>query len=128
MKSKKIIPAVILLLVLLIFATFKWHLWEPQKERFNRHPAHMVYTHHAQCRMDCRHISKEDINEIMLKGSIRLNKTNLYDKPCPTYALEGYTSDHEDIRVIFAQCDTVTKVVTCYNLHREFVCDCPGDH
>jgi hypothetical protein len=36
------------------------------------------------------------------------------DNPCPTYALQGYTNDGQHLRVIFAQCATKTKVVTCY--------------
>lgn len=128
MKSRNII-AFLLLVTVLVFAVSKLHLWEPrEKDSFNRHPLHLVYTHHAECRMDCRHISKEDINEILQKGTINFNKTDLHDRPCPTYAVQGYTNGHENIRVIFAQCDSITKVVTCYNLQREFACDCPGDN
>lgn len=77
--------------------------------------------------MDCRQISKEDIKEIMKKGIINFNRTNRRDRPCPTFALQGRTSDGERLRVIFAQCDNQTKVVTCYNLDEDFECFCPGD-
>ncbi|HEY2722519.1 MAG TPA: DUF4258 domain-containing protein, partial [Chitinophagaceae bacterium] len=101
---------------------------EPQKkEAFNRHPAHLIYTHHALCRMDCRHISREDIDQVMQNGIIFLNKTDLNDRPCPTFALQGFTKEDENIRVIFAQCTDETKVVTCYNLHKDFECHCSGD-
>ncbi|MFL5786959.1 MAG: DUF4258 domain-containing protein, partial [Flavisolibacter sp.] len=72
------------------------------KELFDRHPKHLEYTHHALCRMDCRHISKNDINEIMEKGIINLNKSNRNASPCPVYALQGFTDDGKDLRVIFA--------------------------
>jgi hypothetical protein len=128
MKSRNIVASLILIIALVVFAMVKWHLWEPQrKEAFNRHPSHLVYTHHAMCRMDCRHISESDITEIMKTGIILFNRSNMYDRPCPSFALQGLTSDHENLRVIFAQCDDVTKVVTCYNLHREYECHCPGD-
>ena len=77
--------------------------------------------------MDCRHISKEEINEIMQKGIINFNKSNKQDRPCPTFALQGRTDNGESIRVIFAQCPTETKVITCYNLQKDFACFCPGD-
>jgi hypothetical protein len=128
MKTKNATVTLIIILFILAYAALRWHVLEPhKKEIFDRHPAHLVYTHHALCRMDCRHISKEDITYIMHKGIIFLNKTNLHDRPCPTFALQGYTKGNEDIRVIFAQCDSVTKVITCYNLHKEFTCHCPGD-
>ena len=63
----------------------------------------------------------------MEKGKINYRKSDLQDTPCPTYALEGYTGDKEHLRVVFAQCNTITKVVTCINLDEEFACDCPGD-
>jgi len=128
MRSGKVLVSLILIIALVVFAAVKWHLWEPQKkEAFNRHPSHLVYTHHAICRMDCRHISKKDIVEIMQRGIIIFNRSNIYDRPCPTFALQGFTNGHENLRVIFAQCDNETKVVTCYNLHKEYECHCPGD-
>ncbi|HMG67150.1 MAG TPA: DUF4258 domain-containing protein [Chitinophagaceae bacterium] len=128
MKSRNVTVTLIIILVILAYAGLRWYVLEPhKKEIFNRHPGHLVYTHHALCRMDCRHITKEDIDEIMRSGIIFLNKSNLYDKPCPTFALQGFTNHNEDLRIIFAQCDSETKVVTCYNLHKEFECHCPGD-
>ena len=128
MRSKNVTVTLIIILVILFYAALRWYVLEPhRREAFNRHPFHLIYTHHALCRMDCRHISKKDIDEIMEKGIIFLNKSNPNDRPCPTYALQGYTKENEDIRVIFAQCDSITKVITCYNLHKEFECHCPGD-
>ena len=118
-----------MLLVLVLLFVFIYKRWQepPGRELFDRSPNSLVYTKHALCRMDCRKISKEDIKEIMKDGIIHLGKSNRNDKPCPTYALQGETSDSEKIRVIFAQCDQETKVVTCYNLEEEFDCNCPGD-
>ncbi len=118
-----------LLIVVAFFAVFIFKRWkEPQQQEiFNRHTAHIYYTHHALCRMDCRHITKEDIDEIRERGVINLNKTNIKDRPCPTFALQGVTDKGESIRVIFAQCSDETKVITCYNLKEDFECHCPGD-
>jgi len=125
-KSRATLSLILVLLLLFIFIYKRWQ--EPlQREAFDRHPAHLYYTKHALCRMDCRHISKQEINEIMQKGIINFNKSHRHDKPCPTFALQGETSDGEKLRVIFAQCGDETKVVTCYNLEQDFECHCPGD-
>jgi hypothetical protein len=127
MKTKRATYSLILILILLVAFIFRrWH--EPiPKEAFDRHPSHIYYTKHALCRMDCRNISKEDIDEIMEKGIINFNKSNKRDRPCPTFALQGETHDGEKLRVIFAQCSDETKIVTCYNLQEDFECHCPGD-
>ena len=125
-KSRATLSLILVLLLLVVFIYRRWH--EPfGREAFDRHPSHLYYTKHALCRMDCRHISKEDINEIMEKGIINFNKSNRRDRPCPTFALQGETNDGEKLRVIFAQCGDETKVVTCYNLEEDFECHCPGD-
>jgi hypothetical protein len=63
----------------------------------------------------------------MNRGIINLAKSDPRDRPCPTYALQGETGDGESVRIIFAQCPAETKVITCYNLHKEFECHCSGD-
>lgn len=96
-----------------------------QPGAFNRHADHLQYTKHAICRMDCRHVTPAEVQDMLLHGSINYEKTNLRDKPCATYALEGYTlSDHQHVRIIFAQCNRVTRVVTCIDLDHDFTCNC----
>jgi hypothetical protein len=126
MKTRRATYTLIIVLVLLFI--FIWQRWlEPRMhEAFDRHPSHIYYTKHALCRMDCRHISRQDIDEIMQKGVIIFNKSDRWARPCPTFALQGETTGGEKLRVIFAQCNTETKVVTCYNLREEFECDCPS--
>jgi hypothetical protein len=94
---------------------------------FDRRISTVEYTQHARCRMQCRHISQNDIDDIMRSGEINYAKSDLEDKPCPTYALQGHTNDGQHLRVIFAQCETKTKVVTAYDLEKDFECYCPGD-
>lgn len=127
MRSRNSLLVIFLLASLfLVFIIRRWN--EPEKkEAFDRHPSSLVFTKHALCRMDCRRIDKGEIAEIMEKGLINFNKSNRRGRPCPTFALQGRTTSGENLRVIFAQCDDVTKVITCYNLEQEFACDCPGD-
>ena len=127
MKPRNVFFTLFLILAILAILISRIRHEPREREAFDRHPAHLTYTHHALCRMDCRQISREDINEIMEKGIINFNKSYSNDRPCPTFALQGFTSSGEDLRVIFAQCGDDTKVVTCYNLKKDFECHCPGD-
>lgn len=135
MQSKKAGFLFLLILALAVLFITKWKDVQQQSDTeytvrqrgFDRRISTLEYTKHALCRMDCRHISKSDVNDIMRNGEINYAKTELDDKPCPTYALQGYSNDGQHLRVIFAQCDNKTKVVTCYDLEKEFECHCPGD-
>ena len=93
----------------------------------DRRTEFLEYTKHAICRMDCRHITQEEIKYILQNGTINYRKSEASGHPCPTYALEGYSPEKQHLRVVFAQCDTKTKVVTCIDLDTEFECHCPGD-
>jgi hypothetical protein len=84
----------------------------------------IVYTKHAECRMECRKISEEEVEEALATGRLNLKKSDPSDQPCPTYALEDHTADGQLIRVIFAGCEDVVKVVTAIDLGREHSCDC----
>jgi len=94
---------------------------------FDRRTSYLEYTKHAQCRMDCRHIDSSEVEEIMRTGVINYRKSDVDAHPCPTYAVEGMTHDQQHVRIVFAQCDYKTKVVTTIDLDHEWQCACPGD-
>ena len=94
---------------------------------FDRRVSFIEYTEHAKCRMGCRHITQAEVEEIMRDGKINYAKSAIKDKPCPTYALEGITKDNQRVRIVFAQCDFKTKVITSIDLDTEWECHCPGD-
>ena len=94
---------------------------------FQRQISLIAYTPDARCSMQCNKISKEDIEEIMQRGTINYRKTNVKRTPCPVYTLQGFTNDREQIQVVFEQCPDKTNLVTCSNLNRTGTCDCPGD-
>ena len=94
---------------------------------FDRRVSYIEYTEHAKCRMQCRKISQDEVEEIMKEGKVNYAKSDVDDLPCPTYALEGITKDNQRVRIIFAQCDYKTKVVTSIDLNTDWECHCPGD-
>jgi Domain of unknown function (DUF4258) len=94
---------------------------------FDRRISFLDYSNHAKCRMDCRKISQAEVEEMMKNGKINYNKSDLQNARCPRYAVEGITGDNQRTRIVFAQCNDKTTVVTVIDLDREWSCDCPGD-
>ncbi len=94
---------------------------------FDRRTSYLEYSNHAKCRMECRHISQAEVEEIMREGKINYTKSDVKNARCPRYALEGVTDDHQRVRIVYAQCNESTTVVTVIDLETDFNCSCPGD-
>ncbi|PWT96398.1 MAG: hypothetical protein C5B52_15865 [Bacteroidetes bacterium] len=97
----------------------------------NRHPvefvrdaSHMIYTKHARCRMDCRHIDETEIKEILENGTINYEKSEPDGKPDPKYAVEGTTRENQRLRIIFAPTNRGMVVITCIDLEKDWYCNC----
>jgi len=84
----------------------------------------LVYTKHARCRMDCRTISEAEVKDILKNGEINHRKSKPQDVPCGSYAVEGFTKDKQEVRIVFAACDDVTKVITTIDLGNKYNCHC----
>jgi hypothetical protein len=96
-----------------------------QARGLNRHPSHINYSKHAQCRMACRHIDASEIQDILENGTINYKKSELQGEDCrKKYAVEGYSKDNQHLRVIFAPCADEVTVVTCIDIGKEWSCDC----
>ena len=87
-------------------------------------PSQLVYTKHARCRMDCRHVTEEEVYEIITGGRVNAAKSDPGDKPCPTRALEGRSSEGQLLRIVVADCDRSEKIITVIDLEHDFECDC----
>lgn len=94
---------------------------------FNRHPAQINYSKHALCRMDCRHIDKIEIADMVANGTINEHKSDMRASPDPRYAIEGTTRDGQKVRIIVAQSARVSTIVTVIDLDTDWNCHCPGD-
>ena len=94
---------------------------------FDRRTSYLEYSQHAKCRMQCRKISQAEVEEIMRDGKINYNKSDLQNARCPRYAVEGMTNDDQRVRIVYAQCNESTIVVTVIDLETDFECQCPGD-
>jgi|SRR5215831_11645239 len=98
---------------------------EKKNDELNRHPAHIHYSKHAECRMECRHINDSEVKEILENGKINYGKSDLNEDAChKRYAVEGYSQSNQDIRIIVAQCNDDLTVITVIDLGRDWTCDC----
>jgi hypothetical protein len=99
-------------------------------EAIDRHVSRLIFTRHAHCRMDCRHITEKEIREILEGGEINYRKSQPDGHPDPKYALEGYTKEGQHLRIVFAvptgRPETAHSlvVITCIELGVEWQCDC----
>jgi hypothetical protein len=86
--------------------------------------SHLIFTHHARCRMDCRHITSKEIQEILDEGHINYSKSEPDGKPDPKWAVEGYTAEQQHLRIIVAPEPDKLVIITCIELGVEWRCDC----
>jgi len=74
--------------------------------------------------MDCRHITAQEIKEVIHTGNVNYSKSGRGDKGDVTYALEGYSNEHQHIRVVVAPDNDGLVVITCIDLDHEWPCNC----
>ena len=92
-----------------------------------RNTTKFIYTKHARCRMDCRHIDESEVKGILKDGTINYAKSQYANTDNPKYAVEGWSHDKQHLRIVFAPTEDALVVVTCIDLENEFECHCPGD-
>ncbi len=90
----------------------------------DRNSNRISISQHANCRMECRDITEEEIREILSDGKINYYKSSLNNEGEGTYALEGYSRDKQHLRIVFATKQNKLVVVTCIDLDKEWPCDC----
>lgn len=86
--------------------------------------AHISYTRHARCRMDCRHIDESEVQEILANGRINEAKIETSRKGT-SIPLEGVTHDQQHVRIVVAPKDSKLVLVTVIDLDTEWACECP---
>ncbi len=93
------------------------------KDPFARDTNLIVYSKHARCRMDCRHIDESEVKEILQEGRINYEKVEESSEG-RSYPLEGITQDRQHVRIVFAPHENELVVVTVIDLEKEWQCNC----
>lgn len=126
MKNKNLLG--LLLLIIIIIALWFWNqnnfLTSSSNNNSFRNTAHLILTKHAKCRMDCRHITEEEIKEIIHDGKVNFSKSGPGKKGDETYALEGYSNERQHLRIVVAPESDGLVVITCIDLDNEWACNC----
>lgn len=116
-----------LLIIVIIFLLVKGFSWfkkqNPGNESF-RNISQLILTKHVKCRMGCRHITEEEIKEILKDGSVNYAKSGIGSMGDSTFALEGYSHENQHIRVVVAPESDGLVIITCIDLGREWPCNC----
>ncbi|HEX7457713.1 MAG TPA: DUF4258 domain-containing protein [Ginsengibacter sp.] len=128
-KRKNII---VLILVLAVFVIIKWIAFYKQNNIVGnssnndsfRNTTHLILTNHAKCRMDCRHITEQEIKEIIHDGKVNYSKSGTGTKGDETFALEGYSNERQHLRIVVAPEGDGLVVITCIDLDNEWQCNC----
>jgi hypothetical protein len=74
------------------------------------------YSERALCKMKCVNMNDNEIKELLKKGSINYNESDTHASPCPTYSIEEVNSNKQKIRIVIADCDTISKIMNITNL------------
>lgn len=124
-KSSKWRALVIIIVSLVIVFFYRKQDTAPSSsDQSFRNATHLVFTKHARCRMDCRHIDESEIREIIRDGVLNERKSGKSTRGDMTYALEGTSHDNQDIRIVVTPQDDGLLVITVIDLKKEWACDC----
>ena len=125
MKRKYFILSVFTILIILgIWLGKKNNFFKSSAYELFRDTHHLILTKHAKCRMDCRHITDREIKEIIQTGNVNYSRSGRSNKEDDTYALEGYSNEHQHLRVVVAPENDGLVVITCIDLDNEWPCNC----
>ena len=127
-KQKNIIVLIIIItafLIIKVVAFFKHDIVNNANvSDAYRDISHLILTKHAKCRMDCRHINEQELKEIIHNGTVNYAKSGKGSKGDQTYALEGYSAEHQHLRIVVAPESDGLVVITCIDLDNEWACNC----
>ncbi len=83
------------------------------------------YTAHAKCRMECRHINDDEVQYILLNGSVNIAKSELTEADCQRrFAIDGYSKQNQHLRIVASPCGNKLTIITCIDLDKQWPCEC----
>lgn len=120
-------PLYLLILVVIVFTiakVFSLFKNETHENASFRDVSHLIFTKHVECRMDCRHITEDEIKKVLKTGKVNYAKSGIGSKGDSTFAIEGYGDDEQHIRVVVAPESDGLVLITCIDLQKEWPCNC----
>jgi Domain of unknown function (DUF4258) len=124
MKDRLVLCWIVVITLLVACQRCKQPAGEQAVNEIFRDTHHLVLTKHARCRMDCRHITDTELKTVIHTGNVNYSKSGEGSKGDKTYALEGYSDEHQHLRVVVAPESDGLVVITCIDLDHEWPCNC----
>jgi hypothetical protein len=91
----------------------------------------LVITEHAACRMDCRFITRKQIEDSLQRGVVNDRKSEPSLQPCPKYVVDAALSTMgkkngvrrtKNVQGVFAACPSETRVLTVIDTATNWPC------
>ena len=115
------------LALLLAICFFVWVKYHQQGNKTTEHVAvnasAITYSKHARCRMDCRHITAEEVQDVLANGRLDESRTRTTNEGT-SYAMEGTTLDEQHVRIVYSPHSSETVIVTVIDLDKDWPCNC----
>lgn len=122
--KSKYLPYIVLIIAIGLFVWIKFHQRGAGETPVNKIDlTELSYSKHARCRMDCRHITTDEIADILKTGVMQPGRMQTSTKGT-SYAVEGYSKEKQHIRVVYSPHGNSTVIVTVIDLDDNWKCDC----
>lgn len=77
----------------------------------------LVFTEHAQCRLDCRRVTKAEVVQALRSGSVNNQKSAPKARPCPKWVVDAAVRDEvngrpKNVQTVVLGCPTESRVLT----------------
>lgn len=85
----------------------------------------LAITEHAACRMDCRFVTRAEVQKTLRNGRINSRKSDRTSKPCPKYVVDAdidVNSRLKKVQSVFAACPTETRLITVIDNSTNWPC------
>lgn len=123
-RSIWVIVAIALAVCLYFFLQQPGVVPEAGQVPFSRAPSYLVYSKHARCRMECRHVNEAEVVEVLRTGRYDPLRTKKSSRGT-SYAIEGRTHDAQLLRLVVAPASKNRLiVVTVIDLEHDYPCHC----
>lgn len=85
----------------------------------------LTFSDKATCLMECENITKDAIDDLLENGDVNFGESDVRGGPCPSYVIEGETTDGRSLRLEFVKCDSIAELILASDINKKGDCNCP---
>ena len=72
----------------------------------------LTFSNKSTCEMNCNAITSAEIQEFLKKSDVNFGASQVHQKPCPIYVMEGKSTSGKDLTVSYQQCDSSVEIIS----------------